>query len=293
MTAREYYPKRLGELTGIRICNFGVGGEGVGTILGRMNAIPIKVKENVLIPSDKQEVEIKLTNIYNQLILPLMGGNSASVVINGIKGVLRNDQMDTGAESANYYFTRDEVGESTTFYVGDNVMFNYNENLSDVNRYKIVWVGQNGGYSENEDKRWGYGDAHWANYYDRLIDMIKVYISVSRPKNYLIIAPTSGKASLREPLEKKFEEAFGCNFFNARLFMLNHGLDYAKSLGYLENSTSYPTEQDVLDMSEGIIPSTLRTDGIHFTDFGFKVLAEGIYERIKVIWGVSPLSRKV
>jgi lysophospholipase L1-like esterase len=45
--------------------------------------------------------------------------------------------------------------------------------------------------------------------------------------------------------------------------------------GYNPNSS-----QDVLDRDDDIIPSSLRTDAIHFNDIGHGVVADAVYQKL-------------
>ena len=279
LSAAGKYESKLAELTGIEVINLGVGGEGVGTIFGRMNGVPYKVKEQLTIPSTTDSVQIKLTNAYNQLILPLLQETKTlEVVIRGIHGTLSTTQTDAAASSADYYFTRTDPGEESVISPGENVYIYTNAIYQDSERYKIIWVGQNGGYSQDETRRYQGSPSNQVDV-DRYIQMIKTYINTVNPKKYLILSPPQNTADL---LENELDKTFGCSYINVRKQMINNGISIALKYGYLAGD--YPTEQDIQDISDGVVPTSLRSDSIHFNDAGYYVLAHIIYDVTQIAW---------
>ena len=278
------YESELQKLTGLSCVNLGVGGENTATILGRMNGIPYKIAEKVTIPSSKDTIQIKLTNIYNQRILPLLQGNKTiGITIRGVEGILSTTQTDATAENADYFFERNIEGEQFTVEKGENIYITSNKLYQNSNRAKIIWVGQNGGFSINETGRYQ-GD--FSNQEDRAryIAMLKTYINVVNPIKYIVMSPPEFTT---DEIENDLDVEFGGCFINVRKEMINNGIPIAKKIGLLDSN--YPTEGDLEDIGNIKIPRSLRSDNIHFNDIGYKVLAHIIYNKICVIWNLDKL----
>ena len=282
LTAADFYEQKLKELSGIETVNLGVGGEGVGTILGRMNGIPYKVSEDFTIPANTDKVQIKLTNIYKQLILPLLqGSKELDVSIGGIDGVLTTTQTDIGAETADYYFNRANSGEDTIIKAGENIYITSNRLYQDYHRAKIIWVGQNGGFSVDETSRYQ-GSFQDEDDVNRYINMIKTYINVVNPIKYIILSPPKNTGDY---VENRLEEEFGDSYINVRKKIINNGIRIALQNGYLNGE--YPTADDLEDISNNIIPRSLRADAVHFNQAGYYTLAHIIYDTVKIIWNLG------
>nr|DAF86781.1 MAG TPA: hydrolase [Siphoviridae sp. ctvuW5] len=278
------YASELQKLTGLSCVNLGVGGENTATILGRMNGIPYKIAEKVTIPSSKDTIQIKLTNIYNQRILPLLQGNKTiGITICGVEGILSTTQTDATAENADYFFERNTEGEQFTVEKGENIYITSNKLYQNPNRAKIIWVGQNGGFSINETGRYQ-GD--FSNQEDRAryIAMLKTYINVANPTRYIVMSPPEFTT---DDIENDLELEFGSCFINVRKEMINNGIQIAKIIGLLDSN--YPTEDDLEDIGNNKIPRSLRSDNIHFNEIGYKVLAHIIYNKIYIIWNLDKL----
>ena len=279
LTAAGKYEEKLKELTGFNVINLGVGGENVGTILGRMNGIPYKVKEKITIPQTTDKVQVKLTNIYNQRLLPLLQGDKTlNVEIRGINGVLTTTQIEAEASTADYFFNRLNGGEQAEINIGENIYISTNKIYQKSERYKIIWVGQNGGFSIDETGRYQ-GDFNNVQDVKRYISMIKTYLGVINPNKYIVMSPPKKTSDL---VENEMEKEFGANYINVRKQMVNNGISLALQYGYLVGN--YPTEQDIEDINNNIVPTSLRSDTVHFNQAGYYVLAHIIYDVIKIVW---------
>ena len=279
---RGYYPKKVMQYLGIDGYNIGVGGENAATIFGRCDGIPYKLAADVTIPATTSQVQITLTNIYGQHLLPILQRyTSHDVVIDGIEGTLTTTQTDPAASNADYFFTRKASGNAYSAKAGDDVFVKDFKSTLNPHRAKIIWAGQNGGYDTDSTNRYG-GDVENANDRARLIHMIKTYIDVCGCEYYMVLSPSR---KTNDALEKEFAEAFGNRFFNVRMYMVKHGIDDAIALGYLPSS-GYPTAQDIADMNNGIVPSSLRADATHFTENGFYTMAYALSIKIKEVWNL-------
>ena len=276
------YPSKVIELTGVDGFNIGVGGENAATILGRCNGIPWKLASDVAIPADTTKVQIYLTNIYGQHLIPLLQRyTSHTIVIDGIEGTLTTTQTSAGAANADYFFQRKESGSAYNAKAGDDIFVKDFKATLNPHRAKIIWVGQNGGFDTNSTSRYG-GDITDPTDRARLIHMIKTYISVCACEYYMVLSPPE---KTNDDLEKEFAEAFGNRYFNVRMYMVNHGIDDAIALGYLSES-GYPTSQDITDMNNGVVPTSLRADSVHFSTNGSYTMAHALSIKLKEVWNL-------
>ena len=270
-----YYPSKLlaligGVWTGT---NIGYGGENVATVLGRSNAIPMILASDVAIPADTSSVTITLTNAFGHTINMLAQRDSTNkVTIDNIAGTLTN----TGS---GFKFNRDASGTAYSAKKGDIVYFDDYNYMADDKRCKIIWLGENRGYGSSDSP---VGDPANADDRKRLISMLKTAISAYECHRYIVVSPP---VRTNEELEAEMQQEFGIHFFNDRMYMVNHGIDDAIALGYLNPST-YPTAGDLEDMANGICPRSLRYDATHYTQNGYYTFAFGLYKHILKAWNL-------
>lgn len=271
----------------IATVNFGIGGEGVGTIFGRVNSIPYKVKNNITIPTGTTAINIELKNDYGSWLLPLLQGdsNQALCIISGIVGTLstNNSPADT---SATYTFTRSTAGRSKVIKAGEEILFECSGRYGGVvpGANQIIFVGQNGGYKAGGDTARYQPSAPNITQEDadNLMDMIKNHILCTRPSKFLVLSPPVNTNAI---LESTFLNNFHGSFINVRERMVNDGIDIALEKGYLVGD--YPTSQDQADIAEGKVPTSLRADNVHFNTAGYNVLGEIIYDKVRTQWNIS------
>lgn len=259
--------------------NYGIGGESAATILGRFNAIPYLVVSDSCYTSTSDTIPIKLSNCYNQLVLPLLQGyKTASVEINGVKGELFTSTTDMRAENADYFFVKST--DVPSIYISDKtpVKILKNAEVHNSRHKKIIWIGQNGGFGINQTSRYSRGGSNNSREdVSRLISMIRTYLIYESPSDYLILSPPSNTSSL---LESMFMSAFGERFLNVRGKMVESGIEKAKELGLIENAT----DEDIQYIESNRIPMSFKCDNTHFNKIGYTLLAHFIYERIKTVW---------
>lgn len=270
----------------IQTANFGIGGEGAGTIFARVNSIPCKVKNDITIPADTTPINIELKNDYGSWLLPLLqGGNATRCRICGIAGVLSTTNS-SGDLSATYKFYRYNAGRQKVIKAGEEILFECDGRYGGIvpGANQIIFVGQNGGYKAGGDTARYQPTAPNITQEDadNLMDMIKNHILYTQPSKFLVLsAPVNTNAIL----ESTFLNNFHGSFINVRERMVNDGIDIALDKGYLVGN--YPTSQDQADIAEGKVPSSLRADNVHFNAAGYNVLGEIIYEKIRTQWNIG------
>ena len=111
----------------------------------------------------------------------------------------------------------------------------------------IIWIGQNGGFTDGED----------------LCDQIQRMVDYAGTDKYLVINfHTQYFKNFNDILVKRFGKKV-LDLYGAVLKIAN-------------------TEQDIIDVKEGICPSSLRADdGGHLNDVGYKMLGTLLNEKIQ------------
>lgn len=236
--------------------NMGVGGETSPTICARQGGNPFLINvTGGIIPADTSPVTVTLEQIDGQTVRPLLqGAGSFTGLLDGIPGTL-NLVEPSGSSASwqadNYYtFARTAAGTQITF---DRPKPFYLDvaapRLGDIH---IIWIGQNGPSTA------------------RAISDTKAMIQRMQAldKRYLVISkPTSTDAD-----DSLFFAEFGRRFVAARKYLVQYGL---------QDAGITPTAQDNTDIANGIVPTSLRADAVHWTAQGYTILANLLFNRIK------------
>lgn len=263
---KHQYPYILKSLintnnTGIETDSAGQGGEGTYNIATRQGGVVVNVKPCTIPESGSVNVEI---DKWNGLTISLCrrGGNdvttdNAKMKINpcyiaGVKGTLLRDS------NSNYVFTRTEDGEEVTFTRPMPLLTNGHETYNGKNEVGVIWSGTN-----DIDSNGGT--------IEKTIQGINMMIAELKSKKYIVVGLTS-KAYHSDIDDKNFRMAteYKDHFVNVRDYMLTYGL---------EDSGIEPTEQDLTDISNGEIPSSLRVDDVHGNDYFYDVVAKQVYKK--------------
>ena len=246
------YPKQLSDMTGLTFKNYGVSGEDVPTIMGRQGSQPFIVSP-FTIPADTTQVEVTIKGNQGATVSPLKVSPTADkginpCTINGVEGTLSR----TGDT---FYFTRAEAGSSVEVKRPVPIITYASKNYKD-NPF-VIWMGQNGGYNNNDEE---------------LVEAFKLATEFSSSDKFLLMCGFDGTGDYRENSEKLMTRAFGRKFVNVREYLVNYGLD---DLGIS------PTSDDTTNISNGQVPSSLRTDQTHLTTDAYGLVAKLLYERGK------------
>ena len=251
------YPYQLSLLVGseYNVSNQGIGGNTVQDILARQGAY-LAVVAPFTIPADSTPVDVVLKSSQDGRLIRWAQNNLATkvnpVYINGVEGTLAETTDDS--DVYHYTFSRKEVGNEVeikrpTFLITS-------KSLDTSEDIQILWIGQNGAWNSE----------------DELVEMFRAAIShmSGLQKRYICVGLSSGTKAGRATLERKMSIAFGNHYINIRDYLVTYGL---------EDAGLSATEQDIQDISEGKVPTSLRADGVHFTADGYKVVAKVIYQR--------------
>lgn len=255
------WPNRLANLIGynkVNVNNFGLGGQTSLQIARRFSAMPVYVNP-FTIPADTSAVSVTLfdddgdiTSLFNRgsgiAAADLYRACVNPCIISGVEGTLTQTDSNGG-----YTFARKTSGEAIT--VSRPALletWGYRNQRNDVT---IIWAGTN-------------DTSNWQSISWTMENIIRMIETLNTDK-YIIIGLTaktlfSDIVSRNNAMFRKF----GRHFLDVRKYLLNYGLT---DVGIT------PTEQDTTDISDGEIPSSLRSDSIHLNNYGYQGVANCVY----------------
>jgi len=240
----------------IPVVNMGIGGENTVTIAGRAGAIPFRVAA-FDIPKEAVPVGIHFLEEEGKPIRPLYQGSTGinPCTINGVTGSITGEKDEQGAMT--YFFTRSEDGEAVKVENGSEVETWASGQFHDY--IFVVFMGENHGWNEEIDE---------------LIRQQQAILSMQEKHKgkYIVVGLPTGTAKERSDLEAALSEVYGDKFFNIREYM---------STEALADAGIKPSDEDIKRMTEGMVPTSLLGDHIHFNADGYRVLGEQIYERME------------
>ncbi len=251
------YPKYLQGILGVEyiVKSHGCGGDYAEDIAAACGAYSMTV-EPFTIPADTSTVEITLrvpTTPKGSAVNPMYQNlfEQRFVSIGGVIGetVYQN-------ESGKYTFKRYQAGDSVTF-IRPVPLKTFR--MSETNYTTVIWAGTNNKPSVSS--------------VTDVVEAIQAIVNNLNHDRYIVVGLTSKNymsevADVNIVLERKF----GKHFVDVREYLLEYGL---------EDAGITPTEQDTTDIANGEIPTSLRTDVVHFKAAGYSVVANQIYQKGK------------
>ena len=234
------------------VTNFGAGGETSVTITARAGGNPFVVLPvGGVIPATTGAVQITLLPINGAPVDPLKQGPSTYIAtLAGVRGTF---SRTIAGDVFTYYFAR--------FVAGIEIPVNRPEPMyleiaeaarSDI---AVIWMGQNGPSTDRAIQ-----DAEAIINHMKALD--KRFIVISMP----------GGSSAQDADDSKWFAKFGRRFIPIRQYMVQYGL---------ADAGITPTAQDLVDMASGTVPTSLRTDAVHWIGAGYKIHAKQIFKRMK------------
>ncbi|WP_026730192.1 hypothetical protein [Flavobacterium denitrificans] len=242
--------------------NCGVGGEDVNSICARHGAIPVMLANGFTLPSDASTLvevwrsdNLNAVNKYGKTITPLLQGTGDNtvnpVMIDNIECTL----SFTGTGPYIYSLKRNVASSTHSNIASGSIMLSAGSSRMN-DKVNIYWIGQNGGYT-NEDQ---------------LISYYQDLIGFNQNQNYIIIGLHTGTAANRALLESKMASAFGAHYINWRRYIVAYGL---------EDAGITPTSGDTAAIAVGSCPPSLLSDTVHLNTAGYTVLGNLVYKRGK------------
>lgn len=257
------YPSKLAELTGLPCANLGMPGANSNDISGLQGGMPIYLDPFTLpaLSTNSSQVTLRDSNGDTDFIgllhwMPRSGwinpltNMGLTWEIDGIKvqlfyssGVMKVGRIDDA--SSDTVFTRPVRIKPVHIYAKEQI--------------QIFFVGTNDAPTTKEKA-------------ERTVGIVQNMVKFYGGKRYLVIGMTQKNyAEYTNPI---FAQTFGNNYVDARNYMIRYGLS---------DSNITPTSQDTEDVANGLIPTSLRSDSIHFNDYGYTALANCVYYHGKTL----------
>ena len=249
------YPSRLATLTGKTVKNFGMPGASSMDISGLQGGMPIYLAPFTL-PADSTEwVDVTFMDVngnsnmyFGFLHYPLLDTAGAFMYVDGIRVGF------TYAGNNQYRLKRYESADSATVFnrpVKLNIKTNYFDYIN------IFWVGTNDAPTTAVKAQ-------------RTIDIIKNMIDHFGGKRYLVLGMTV--KSYADATNDLMGQTFGNHYVDVKDYLIKYGL---------ADSNLTPTEQDTSDISNSVVPTSLRHDSVHFNDYGYTAVGNCVYQHGK------------
>lgn len=249
------YPDTLAKLSGAEVLNYGVYAELTSCIAARQGGNPMHAGETFVIPTGLEPVEIRLENPKGNpemlLVFGAAGINPCS--IGGVEGMLSID-----SETGSRYFTRSAAGEAVTVERMTPILFHAmrDKREDDV---LVIFAGTN----DNPD----------TTSLQEVIALQRAMIEYAGTEKYVIIGMTRKKYMPQiEEVNQLLAEEYGLHFLDVRAYLLENGL---------RDAGVTPTDQDWIDLENGEIPVSLRSDDDgHGTDVFYRIIGEQLYKKL-------------
>ena len=229
----------------------GFSGKGSGYIARAVGGYNIYVNP-FTIPETTTAVEINIVvQSFSNYPLSLVGDINP-VIIGGVAGTL-------SYQNSKNYFTRSESGEAVTLTRPEKIIVGFTQKYTD--NICIIWMGTNNTSISGKD--------------DGLFNDIKNVIKELKLDRYIVLpVMTKNKFSNLDAIINYYAYNFGVHFINHRAYFLAYGL---------QDANVTPTEQDLTDIANGEIPTSLRSDDTHLNAKGYTVLGNYLYKQLKIL----------
>ncbi|MBR6514620.1 MAG: InlB B-repeat-containing protein [Clostridia bacterium] len=251
----EYpYPRRLSQLTGMEVKNYGIGAEAAEAIATRQGGLILAVKP-VTIPATKTPVAIELISDLN--------GTPASIAYYGLAAInpvtIGGIEGEITRNGGQCYFTRTETGKGVTLK-GITQVCTYAMNDKRAGDIMVVWAGHNNDYVNGQG--------------DKLISVIDKMIKYHGTDRYIVVGMTAERrAPAYKDINAALSEHYGEHFVDAQPYL-------ADPLRLTELNIT-PTARDLDYLSKGWTPpSLLAADDLHLNQAGYDIIAELVYKKI-------------
>lgn len=252
------YPTVLASLLGASTYNGGIGGQTSIQIAARQGGAPalVTVSGNTIPTSGPVAVTAISTNLVAN------SGNPAGSItgtLAGVAGTLTSDG------SAAFTFTRASGGSAVT--CPPNTPFVATNGLGHQAHMQILWLGRNN-YSSGTQVQ---SDIASCVTYLKTLQKHFLVLSVLNSSGEI-----SGSSNYNQvaALNTALSTAYGGRYIDIRAYLIQHGLSDAGIT---------PTSQDVLDIANDVIPTSLRVDSTHLTQAGYVVVAQQVASKISAL----------
>lgn len=248
------YPQKLSELINKtnKVHNFGVPGETSLAIATRQGAYPFNIPETTLPASGS--VSVDATDVFGNAFTTLLHNGLRTGQLDTPTVLIINGKSYSIGYAGNNKYNIVNIGtgnEEITLPHGAIVrMFGSLYR----NCIPVFWAGTN-------DAPATAGDA------EHITKVVRTMANYSNRDEYLVLGLTV--KSYADTVNASLAYEFGQHYVDVKSYLINYGLD-------INNIT--PTEQDTTDIANGVVPTSLRYDSVHFNDYGYITVANCVYE---------------
>lgn len=250
------YPKVVGELSGHEVLNYGVYAERASLIAARQGGNPQHVVDLSEIPADTTPVKVNVVGDNGAWEMWCNNGDAGinPCVINGVEGTLTIN-MEAGERQ----FTRLSAGEPVSVNDGDKFTTAAMRDMQDDD-ILIIWSGSSDGWFDDRS-------------ITDIIGYQKSMIDFAGCTEYIIINYTA-KPNIGEEIDawnEALKSEYGEHYLDIRGYLMENGLS---------DAGIEATEQDLEDIRNGQIPTSLRSDESHFNAKGYELIGQKVYEKL-------------
>lgn len=237
-----------------KVVNANVAGDTTKDVMIRCGAVRMLTASEIIIPSSPKLVEISVyAEDGSEFNFLKRGKNQTMVRIGGIWGNLTfNKDKNT------YFFERKNAGDKTVVAAGTPVV------TKDSVAYKdflpIISVGMNGGWDDDVYK---------------LIEQQQAILdscTYNQGSFFMLGFPSYGDKKSEENLkltEQILLNQWGSHYMNIRRYMSDEGL--------LNSCEIELGEQDLVQLTVGMVPDAVKRDKVNFTENGTNIIGQLIY----------------
>ena len=249
------FPDSIAKYGDVEVLNYGVYGETTKAIAAREGAYPQVTSDTFVIPADTVPVRLTVNSKTGEWLELLDFGNSGinPCKVGDIEGTWYFDE-----ERSEKCFVRSEPGEEITIEGGTPLITHAMQDKRPDDIW-VIWSGNNERPKTEEEVR-------------DIIKWQRAMLEDGQISDYLIISLTS-KEMLDDidMINRLFESEYGEHYFDLRQYALS---DMIKDAGI------EPTEQDLKDVENGHVPSSLRSDVVHGNEIFYDLAGKMIYEKL-------------
>ena len=260
------YTGVLATLSGRRVYNWGMPGANSDDIGGLQGGLPIYVDPFTLPASGASNAVTLRDANMSEGFIGLMHHSPRFGWVNDIEDMgltwkIENEDVSLFYSSPNMKVSRNTTAEEATVYSRPiKISSQHNYAKSQI---QIFWVGTNDAPNTAEKAQ-------------RTVRQVKAMVDFYGGDRYLVLGMTV--KAYADECNAIFAQTFGNHYVDVKYYLINYGL--------YDNGIT-PTAQDETDISNGVVPTSLRSDSVHFNDYGYNAIAKCVHQHGKDLgyWG--------
>jgi hypothetical protein len=239
----------------------GVGGENALEISARIGANPYMLDSETVLPADTTPVAVNLVSSYDPLATVNVDLDNPSDEINPV--IIQGIECEITEDAGGNNFINRVTASSSSDTLVENAFVIPRDSYSYLNPYcAVFWMGTNGVTND------------FARFYRNIINYVN-------PNSFIVVGLYNNESTSPGVAEDaEMIKEFGGNYVELRNYLCKQGINDAIKKGYLPDDGTYPTSADLLDIAAGIVPNSLRADGVHLNAVGQVLVGDAIYKRM-------------